>query len=111
MPDFDRDAIEAEVQATLAHLADVGIEVLPSLADGVVAFERLHGVRVDWDGVAQELGEVTGLRVVAVADCDWGFEDSHDREATFVAFDVPGLAEGYRDETRNLLSAPAPQPG
>ena len=66
--------------------------------------------KMDWQTTAEELAHRTGLGVVCVADCDWGFDDSHDEEATLIAFDVPDLPQDYRDDHRNLIH-PVQAPG
>ena len=65
---------------------------------GVIAFERMETTGrddLDWPACAQAVADATGLVVLAVAHCDWSFDDRCDEEATFIAFDVPGVPEDY----------------
>jgi len=105
---LDREAAAVALDQYM-DLVGVGmVTVFESRTPGVMAFERLtarEAAPVDWDMLAQVLSAAGGAPVVCVAPCDWSFDDSHDEEATLVAFDVPGLDDGYRDDPRNELSA------
>ncbi len=113
MPEFDRDMVEVHVMEAIAEATDGrGIDVLSSSAEGVVAFERMDASQaVDWDALADALRERTGLDVACIADCDWSFDDREDEKATFIAFDVPGLDDDYRQSYRNKLTQPTPSLG
>lgn len=113
MAGFERDAVEAQVQEAIMYATEgEATDILPSRADGVVAFSRLSGdAGMDWDALATVLRESTGIDVVCVADCDWSFDDREDERATLIAFDVPELDPSYGNDPRNRLSARSPRLG
>lgn len=108
---FDRNAVEAKVREVIRDLTGDWVAVFESRTPGVVAIERIDGygtIPIEWQNVASLLANETGLAVVCIADCHWGFDDRCDEKATFIAFDVPDLSDEYRNDNRNKISLVEP---
>lgn len=83
------------------------VEIFESNTVGVIAFERLSYIdedKIDYDELSDALRDATGVPVACIANCDWTFDDRSDEEATLIAFRIPSLDEGYKDDPRNMLS-------
>lgn len=110
--EFDRDTVEDAVAAAIASQIGSMPLILESRAPGLVAISRLYGKnseKLDWQEAASEIARATGLEVVCVANCDWSVDSDCDEKATLVAFDVAGLAEGYRNDSRNEIVPVSPE--
>lgn len=79
---------------------------------GVIAFERPgfdDTKKFRWD----ELGAVVARKLGSsgawcIAHADWE-TDTHDEEAVYIAFDVPGVPEDYLDSYRNMIEPVTPE--
>ncbi len=106
-PEFDPTIAEDALQAYMNRIFGGGLETFESSAVGVVAFERLSGNdddKVDWDALATEMSRAAGFPVACIANADWSLDGRCDEEATFVAFQVPGVDPDYLESSRNKLS-------
>ncbi|AOG03427.1 hypothetical protein [Bosea sp. RAC05] len=107
-PAFDPTLAEDALQQVMEKMFGGGIEIFESTTPGVIAFERIWlrdapGSTPTWQEVASAIAIKTGYDVLAIAHCDWTFDDRPDEEAILMAFDIPELPEDYRSESRNMI--------
>lgn len=108
-PKFDPTVAEDALQEVMGTMFGGTVEIYDSVVPGVIAFERIYPRDADnktftWQEAAAAIALKTGYDVIAIAHCDWTFDDRpHDEEAILIAFDTPSLPEDYRNEHRNMI--------
>lgn len=103
---FDRAEAESVIEDWLLEKGAGSREFFASRQPGVIAFERLgyeDRQGADLQGLAADLLDKTGVHVACIANCDWSFDEDSDLEATYVAFRIPSLDEGYDTPYRNEI--------
>lgn len=117
-PEFDSSLAEDAVAEFLNERLYPGhgftgmpFSSLDSDVTGVIAFERPGSddtKKFRWDELAAVVARKLGIGVLCIAHADWE-TDTHDEEAVYIAFDVPGVPEDYLDSYRNMIEPVTPE--
>lgn len=93
---FDCTRTEVALAVALAVRNGLEAEFLESDSPGGAAtchLDHIDDAKAGWQQVVTQVTQQLG-----VVNCDWKVKDGCNEEATFIAFDVPGLSKDCRDD-------------